>query len=98
MPAAQAIINGGPWGQHFPEPVFEGEFDVLEQRLLKEKHLKMRLQSEAQVFDAIAFNVDTTVWPDTATKRIGLVYQLDVNHYRGEDRLQLLARALWPLA
>lgn len=98
LPAAQDIIHGGPWGQHFPEPVFEGEFEVLEQRLLKEKHLKMRLQSGDQVFDAIAFNVDTTVWPDTETNRIGLVYQLDVNHYRGEDRLQLLVRALWPLA
>ena len=97
LETATAIRDGGPWGQHFPEPVFEGEFDLTEQRLLKGKHLKMRLRTVDQVFDGIAFNVDTACWPNSDAHRVKVVYQLDINHFRGEDRLQLMVRELWSL-
>ncbi|MEK9542916.1 MAG: single-stranded-DNA-specific exonuclease RecJ [Luminiphilus sp.] len=96
LAAAETIAAGGPWGQHFPLPLFEGSFEVTRQRLLKEKHLKMSLAAGGQTYDAIAFNVDTSEWPNDAVGRVRLVYQLDVNTFRGDRQLQLLVRHLWP--
>jgi single-stranded-DNA-specific exonuclease len=90
---AQQLRDAGPWGQHFPEPLFDGEFYVVQQKLLAEKHLKMTLSTEAQgqlLLDAIAFNVDTTLWPNPNVKKIKLAYKLDVNEYRGNKTLQLM--------
>ena len=93
---AEALRYGGPWGQQFPEPVFDGRFQLRQQRLLKERHLKMTVESQGTVLDAIAFNVDTTIWPDDSITEVELVYRLDINDYRGERRLQLLVEALSP--
>ena len=49
-----------------------------------------------QLLDAIAFNVDTRVWPDESHGRVRLAYRLDCNYYRGEERLQLMVEALEP--
>ncbi len=73
-----------PWGHNFPEPVFDGEFEVLDRRILKEKHLKMwvrPLEGGTQV-EAIAFNTVDTDWP-SKVNRVQLTYKLDVNMYRG---------------
>lgn len=87
---AEMIRQGGPWGQHFPEPSFEGEFSILQQKLLAGKHLKLMLQSEkGQLFDAIWFNVDVRAFPDLSIKKARLVYRLDINEFRGEKSLQL---------
>jgi single-stranded-DNA-specific exonuclease len=90
---AQQLRDAGPWGQHFPEPVFDGEFYIVQQKLLAEKHLKMTLSTEAQgqlLIDAIAFNVDSKLWPNPNVKKIKLAYKLDVNEYRGNKTLQLM--------
>ena len=97
LQSAIDIASAGPWGQHFPEPSFDGEFVVLEQRLVGEKHLKLRLQTELGPVDAIAFNIDLESWPDNAVTRIGAVYRIEVNSFRGEERLQLMLQTLWPL-
>ena len=97
LQSAVDIAAAGPWGQHFPEPSFDAEFVVLEQRLVGEKHLKLRLQTELGPVDAIAFNIDLECWPDNAVTRIGAVYRIEVNSFRGEDRLQLMLQTLWPL-
>lgn len=96
LEVAQALTNAGPWGQHFPVPVFDGVFRVRSQRIVGEKHLKLVLEAHATVFDAIAFNVDVDQWPDESVLSIGAVYKLDINDYRGERRLQLLIDSLWP--
>ncbi len=96
LAAAQAIAEAGPWGQHFPLPLFEGSFALHSQRLLKEKHLKLSLGAAGKVFDAIAFNIDRGQWPNDKASRVRAVYQLDINTYRGDRRLQLLVRHLWP--
>ncbi len=93
---AEALRHGGPWGQQFPEPAFDGRFTLQQQRLLKERHLKMTVVSEGTAFEAIAFNVDTDVWPNESITEVDLVYRLDINDYRGERRLQLLVEALSP--
>ena len=96
LEVAQVLTNAGPWGQHFPVPVFDGVFRVRSQRIVGEKHLKLVLEAHAMVFDAIAINVDVDQWPDESVLSIGAVYKLDINDYRGERRLQLLIDSLWP--
>ncbi len=95
---AQAIKHAGPWGQHFEAPIFHGDFTIVQQRLVGEKHLKLTLttsQNQATI-DAIHFNADLTVWPSTCDK-VRAVYRLDVNQFRGRESLQLLIEAIMPL-
>jgi single-stranded-DNA-specific exonuclease len=94
---AQLLREAGPWGQHFPEPLFEGEFHVVQQRIVGEKHLKLVLATDAsrsQLIDAIAFNVDTDRWPDPAAGQVRLIYKLDINLWRGRESMQLLVEYL----
>ncbi|MFI8481575.1 single-stranded-DNA-specific exonuclease RecJ [Pseudomonas sp. NPDC078700] len=89
---ARALRNAGPWGQHFPEPLFHGAFQLLQQRLVGEKHLKMVLKTECggQTLDAIAFNIDRDQWPNPTVRWVELAYKLDVNEYRGNETVQLM--------
>ena len=88
---ARGLENAGPWGQMFPEPVFDNVFEVLEQRLVGQKHLKLSLclPGQAEVFDAIAFQVDLKCWPNHRVKYIHGVYKLEMNSFQGRSRLQL---------
>ena len=89
---ADKLRELGPWGQGFPVPCFEGRFHLLEQRLVGEAHLKMTLAlpSSGQLINAIAFNVDLEAWPNHRCQSIQLVYQLEVNTYKGLRSIQLL--------
>ncbi|MFZ3403991.1 single-stranded-DNA-specific exonuclease RecJ [Aeromonas salmonicida] len=92
---AELIRASGPWGQAFPEPLFDGEFVLVQQRLVGEKHLKMMLTTDSgHAVDAIAFGVDLKRWPDASVKRVRLVYRLDVNEWRGNRSVQLLVEHL----
>jgi len=91
---AQELREAGPWGQGFPAPLFDGEFKILQQRLVGEKHLKMVLESEGKSVDAIAFNVDLKVWPNPMVKKVFCAYRLDVNEFRGKRTVQLLVELL----
>jgi single-stranded-DNA-specific exonuclease len=96
---ATQLRFAGPWGQHFPEPVFDGRFRVVSQRLVGEKHLKMVLSppGSRQVLDAIAFNVDLDVWPDPSRDEVEIAYRLDVNEFRGQRSVQLVVEHLLPV-
>ena len=96
---AELLRDAGPWGQHFPEPLFDGEFELCAQRIVGEQHLKLRLRpvGAEQEVDAIAFRVDTERWPDPGVRRVRAAYRLDVNSWRGEQSLQLLVEQLDPL-
>lgn len=90
---AQLLRDGGPWGQHFPEPQFDGTFTLLQQRIVGENHLKMVLSvgdDEQQLVDAIAFNVDLKCWPNPQANTVKVAYKLDVNEFRGKQSVQLL--------
>jgi len=95
---AELLRNQGPWGQGFPEPLFDGQFEVLQQRIVGEKHLKLVLSHPASnsIFDAIAFNVDLQQWPNKE-KYAQLAYRLDVNEYRGQRSVQLMVQFITPL-
>ncbi|MBG22584.1 MAG: single-stranded-DNA-specific exonuclease RecJ [Idiomarinaceae bacterium] len=88
----------GPWGQGFPEPLFDDTFELVQQRIVGKNHLKMVVRSsDGIILDAIAFNVDTNVWPDLALREAQLVYKLQLNHFRGRTNVQLLVEHLLPL-
>lgn len=92
---ARLLREGGPWGQGFPEPVFDGEFEVLERRIVGERHLKLRLAfpGTSRPLDAIAFNTVDHEWPGGA-RRVNIAYRLDLNVYRGIERPQLIVEHL----
>lgn len=97
---AELLRSAGPWGQAFPEPVFDGTFKILQQRLVGERHLKMLLEPQqgGQLLDAIAFNIDTRYYPDQSIRIAKLVYKLDINEFRGNRDIQLLVDYIEPIA
>lgn len=99
LATAETLRQGGPWGQAFPEPLFDGEFKILQQRLVGEKHLKMMVEPKlgGPLLDAIAFNVDTRYYPDLSVKTARFVYKLDINEFRGNRDVQLLVDYIEPL-
>jgi single-stranded-DNA-specific exonuclease len=90
LESAELLQQGGPWGQGFPEPLFDGEFDVVQTRIVGEKHLKLVLKTPDQLrmIDAIAFHVDG---PESwlGCRRLRLAYKLDVNEFRDNRTVQL---------
>lgn len=92
---AQCLQEAGPWGQGFPEPLFDGEFHLAEQRIVGSKHLKMMLKHESGILiDAIAFNVDLSLWPNPQCSHVHIAYKLDINEFRGKTSLQLLVEGM----
>lgn len=98
LDTAQMLRGAGPWGQAFEEPLFDGYFRVLQQRIVGEKHLKMMVETDcgSVMLDAIAFNVDLKTWPDAGIRHVRLAYRLDVNEFRGNQSVQLLVEQLEP--
>jgi single-stranded-DNA-specific exonuclease len=94
---AKTIREAGPWGQGFPEPLFDGVFRLIDHRIVGERHLKMTLQpKDGSIYlDGIAFNVDLDTWPNHNCEFVYLIYHLDVNYFRGRQRLQILAEDLF---
>ncbi len=96
---AEQIERAGPWGQNFAAPCFDGEFIVLQQKIVGNKHLKLVLacpDSPNTPIDAIAFNADLGIWPDLNIDRVIAVYKLSINEFRGQRSLQLLIDYLQP--
>ena len=92
---ARHIKHAGPWGQGFDEPVFDGVFELISQRVVGEKHLKIQVRSaQGQALDGIAFNVDREQWPNALVREVHLVYKLDINEFRGRTSLQLIVDAI----
>jgi len=95
---AQQLRQSGPWGAGFPEPLFSGDFVIVEQRVVGERHLKLRVKSTQGdvVLDAIAFNQAE----ESAVYRgyVQLAYKLDVNEYRGRESAQLIVEQIASVA
>jgi single-stranded-DNA-specific exonuclease len=97
---ARTLRGGGPWGQGFPEPVFDGEFKIIDTRIVGSKHLKLQLEPvpgsaaalDSRGIDAIAFGyiggptTDASVRPG---RQLRIAYRLEVNEYRGVESVQL---------
>jgi single-stranded-DNA-specific exonuclease len=93
---AREIQDSGPWGSQFPEPLFDNYFEILDQRIVGQHQLKLtlRLEEGGDIVDAIAFNVNSSEWPNHRARRLHAAYKLDINTYRGKSTLQLLIVAL----
>jgi single-stranded-DNA-specific exonuclease len=90
---AETLRHAAPWGQGFPEPTFDGRFELVEQRIVGEHHLKLRVRPEGSsaTISGIAFN-HPEMLPDKQGQTLTLVYQLDVNEYRANRQHQLVVR------
>ncbi|WP_152225230.1 single-stranded-DNA-specific exonuclease RecJ [Pseudomonas sp. SCB32] len=95
---ARALRQAGPWGQHFPEPLFHGIFQIVQQRVVGERHLKLVLKTEcgSLQLDAIAFNIDREIWPNPTVRWAEVAYKLDVNEFRGNETVQLMVMHIAP--
>jgi single-stranded-DNA-specific exonuclease len=100
LETAQALRAGGPWGQAFPEPCFDGVFAIRNTRVVGDRHLKMWVEvpRTGRSFDAIAFNhIEEPQGFVAPEGPVQLVYRLDINEYQGERRLQLLVDHVLPV-
>ena len=93
---AHLLKISGPWGQQFPEPVFDDEFEVLESRVVGNEHLKLRVRKKAggKAVDAISFYHDGEFEHEGMKDGVRLVYRLDINEYRGARNPQLIVQHL----
>ncbi|PPI88445.1 single-stranded-DNA-specific exonuclease RecJ [Candidatus Pantoea edessiphila] len=96
---ADLLREAGPWGVSFPQPTFDGEFELVKQRLINKRHLHVLVKvfDNGPLVDGVLFNVDTNHWPNTKISKVGLLYRLDVKIYRGKRFVQLIIEYLWPL-
>ena len=92
---ARSLRDAGPWGSGFPEPMWSGDFSVVEQRVVGENHLKLRVRPAGggKIVDAIAFNQAGPAYRGT----VQLAFRLDVNEYRGIENPQLVVEQIAPL-
>lgn len=89
------LQSAGPWGQQFPEPMFDGQFELVDQRIVGERHLKLVVRHpQGELLDAIAFNVDTQQWPAQQASVVELLYKPQLNHFRGRTNVQLLVEQI----
>lgn len=89
------LQNAGPWGQGFPEPLFDGAFELVDQRIVGERHLKLLIRHpQGELLDGIAFNVDTDAWPASTASVVELLYKPQLNHFRGRTNVQLLVEQI----
>jgi single-stranded-DNA-specific exonuclease len=90
LEVAELLRQAGPWGQGFPEPLFDGEFDVAQSRIVGDRHLKflLKIPNSDKLIDGIAFFVDEPAdW--LACRRLRAVYRLDINEFRDGRNVQL---------
>ncbi len=96
---AELIQSYGPWGQEFPEPVFDGIFDVIQSRIVGQQHLKLVLRQPfgEVLIDAIAFFVEQ---PENwlGVRQLKTAYKLDINEYQGSRNIQLILQYIEKLA
>ena len=89
---AEAIRYACPWGCGFDEPLFEGQFQVLQQRLIKDRHLFLTLLSGERSLEAVLFNSGKDYYPIANPRAAKIIYNLDLNLYRGAYNLRLNIR------
>lgn len=96
---AKIIKEAGPWGANFSEPLFEGVFQLHQQKLIGGKHLKVILEpiNGGPLINGISFNIDVQQWPDKTIKQVKIVYHLEPDEFNGKQSVNLLIRYLKPV-
>ncbi|MBP9726171.1 MAG: single-stranded-DNA-specific exonuclease RecJ [Gammaproteobacteria bacterium] len=97
---AEILQEYGPWGQQFPEPMFDGRFQVVDENILAGKYMKFTLlpeNSESSI-EAVAFNIDLEQWAMQRCEVAHVVYRLDINEFRERRKLQLIIEQIEPIS
>ncbi len=96
---AHLLEDAGPWGQAFPEPLFDDKFEVIDQRIVGKDHLKLSLRHKdgEKIFSAIQFFTDLDSWPNHRCQQVQVVYQLNINEYNGISSVQFIVKHLQPV-
>lgn len=96
---AEMLEDSGPWGQQFPEPLFDGRFLIVDEKILAGKYVKFSLMPEYsdKILDGVAFSVDLDTWPFQKCALAHLVYRLDINQFRERRKLQLIIEQIEPV-
>jgi len=97
LETATLLRDAGPFGQAFPEPLFDDHFEIVMQRMVGDKHLKLQLRKNKQLLEGIAFFVDQAIWPNHRAQKAHIAYRLDVNEYKGRSSLQLIVEQIMPI-
>ncbi|MXP56677.1 single-stranded-DNA-specific exonuclease RecJ [Pantoea sp. Mhis] len=94
---AEMLRDAGPWGHEFPEPTFDGQFELLKQQLICNQHLKVLLKpiGGGPILEGINFNIDPSVWPNKKLHYVKIAYKLNINNYGGNQSLQLIIDHIW---
>lgn len=100
LDTAESLQALGPWGKGFPEPSFDGRFEILQRRVVGGRHLRLDLRpspaaDDAAPVEAIAFRALDRGW-DRCGRHVQLVYRPDINHWQGRRRLQLIVEHMQP--
>lgn len=93
----ELLRQAAPWGKDFPDPIFDGKFRLLEQQIFAQKHLKLTLKLDDQLLNAVAFNIDTELWPDERCEFVRMAYRLDLDEYQGRRKVRLLVEYMEPI-
>lgn len=99
LSTAEMLYKGGPWGKDFPEPVFDGYFYLIKQKIIHKKHLKVTLKSidGGPILFGIAFNIDINLWSNFNFKIVQLIYRMNINIVKNKKNLQLIIDYIQPL-
>ena len=91
----EALTHSHIWGHGFVAPQFDGLFEVLDSRILKDKHLKLSLKYPGVLYpvDAIWFNYDTDKW-DYRAKEVHVLFELNINEWNGNQNIQMMVKDL----
>lgn len=91
----EALTHSHIWGHGFVAPQFDGLFEVLDSRILKDKHLKLSLKYPGVLYpvDAIWFNYDTEKW-DYRAKEVHVLFELNINEWNGNQNIQMMVKDL----
>lgn len=96
---AKELSEYGPWGQNFPEPIFDGKFKIIQKTIIGDKHLKFLLKPENATYtvvDAIYFNANIEAFKNPLIENVHIVYKPVANEFRGNVKLQLLVDYIEP--
>lgn len=95
---AESLREGGPWGQGFPEPLFDGEFQLVSRRVFAERHLRLGLRAgpSGRTVEAVAFNAREQPWPAPGGA-VRLAYRLEVDEWQGRRNVRLVVEEAQPL-
>lgn len=94
LEVATLLRKGGPWGQAFPEPLFDNVFAIVEQRMVSDHHLRLYLKKDNILVNGMAFFVDKNEWPKYHCQWVRALYRLDINEFRGNTAIQLIIEHL----